>query len=168
MKPNKSSFAIIAVVLTIGIAALGFAYDGNGPGYGGHMMGYGGGYGYMGPGMMGWGPGYGHMRGYYGPNRYDNLSQEDAAKLQQSQDKFFDQTRELRNSIRDKQFALNDEFQKPEPDRAKVVDLQKQLSQLESQFDQKALEHQLELRKEFPKDNFAYGQGYGRGGNCAW
>jgi Spy/CpxP family protein refolding chaperone len=169
MKPRKSSIAIIAVVLTVGIAALGFAYDGYGPGYGGHMMGYGGGYGYMmGPGMMGWGPGYGHMRGYYGPNGYGNLSQEDAAKLQQSQDKFFDQTRELRNSIRDKQFALNDELQKPEPDRAKVADLQKQLNQLESQFDQKALDHQLELRKEFPQNTYSGGYGYGRRGYCGW
>jgi len=172
MKPRKSSIAIIAVVLTVGIAALGFAYDGYGPGYG-HMMGYG--YGYMGPGMMGYGggygpgmmgygPGYGHMRGYYGPEGYGNLSQEDAAKLQQAQDKFFEGTRELRTSIRDKQFALNDELQKTNPDKAKVADLQKQLSQLESQFDQKALDHQLELRKEFPQSN--YSSGYGRGGYC--
>jgi len=179
MKPKKSSIAIIAVVLTVGIAALGFAYDGYGPGYGGHMMGYGGGYGNMGPGMMGYGggygpgmmgygPGYGHMRGYYGPNGSGNLSQEDAAKLQQSQDKFFEATRDLRNSIRDKQFALNDELQKPEPDRAKVADLQKQLNQLESQFDQKALDHQLELRKEFPQNTYSGGYGYGRGGYCGW
>jgi hypothetical protein len=74
MKPRKSCITIIAVVFTIGIAALGFAYDGYGPGYRDHMMGYGGGYGYMDPEMMGWGPEYGHMRGYYGLNRYDNLS----------------------------------------------------------------------------------------------
>jgi Spy/CpxP family protein refolding chaperone len=169
MKNMKSSMGIIAVVLTVGIAALAFAYDGYGPGYGGHMMGYGGGYGQMmGPGMMGYGggygPGYGHMRGYYGPNGYGNLSQEDAAKLEQSQEKFFEGTRDLRNSIRDKQIALNDELQKPDPDRAKVADVQKQLSQLESQFDQKALDHQLELRKEFPQSN--YSGGYGRGGYC--
>jgi hypothetical protein len=171
---------IIAVVLIVGIAALGFAYDGYGPGYGGHMMGYGGGYGMMGygggygynmgPGMMGYGggygPGYGHMWGNSGPNGYGNLSQEDAAKLQQSQDQFFDQTRDLRNSIRDKQFALNDELQKTNPDNAKIADLQKQLSQLESQFDQKALDHQLELRKEFPQNTYSGGYGYGRGGYC--
>jgi Spy/CpxP family protein refolding chaperone len=168
MNPRKSSIAIIAVVLTVGVATLGFAWGGYGPGYGGHMMGYGGGYGYMGPGMMGWGPGYGHMWGDYGPNGYANLSPDDAAKLQQSQDQFFDQTRDLRNSIRDKQLALNDELQKSNPDKAKVADLQKQLSQLESQFDQKALDHQLELRKEFPQGNLAYGGGYGRGGYCGW
>ena len=183
MKSMKSSMGIIAVVLILGIAALGFAYDGYGPGYGGRMMGNGGGYGPgmmgngggygpgmmgYGPGMMGYGPGSGHMRGYYGPNGYGNLSQEDAAKLQQSQEKFFEGTRDLRHSIRDKQFALNDELQKPAPDQAKLVDLQKQLSQLESQFDQKALEHQLELRKEFPQGTYGGGYGYGRGGNCGW
>jgi Spy/CpxP family protein refolding chaperone len=155
MKNMKSSLGIFAVVLTVGIAALAFAYDGYGPGYGGHMMGR---------GMMGYGPEYGHMRGYYGPNGSGNLSREDAAKLEQSQDKFFEGTRELRNSIRDKQFSLNDELQKTDPDRAKVTDLQKQLSQLESQFDQKALDHQLEMRKEFPQST--YSGGYGRGGNC--
>jgi zinc resistance-associated protein len=120
----------------------------------------------MGRGMMGYGygPGYGHMRGYYGPDGYGNLTQEDAAKLEQSQEKFFEQTRDMRNSIRDKQLALNDELQKSDPDRAKVTDLQKQLSQLESQFDQKALDHQLELRKEFPQS--AYSGGYGREGYC--
>ena len=169
MKNMKSSMGIIAVVLTVGIAALAFAYDGYGPGYGGRMMGYGGGYGQMmGPGMMGYGggygPGYGHMRGYYGPNGYGDLSQDDAAKLEQSQEKFFNETRELRNSIRDKQFALDSELQRANPDRAKVADLQRQLSQLESQFDQKALDHQLELRKEFPQN--AYSRGYGRGGYC--
>jgi hypothetical protein len=174
MRSIKSSLGIIAVVLIVGIAALGFAFDGYGPGYGGRMMGYGGGYGPgmmgygggYGPGMMGYGPGYGRMRGYYGPNGNGNLSQEDAAKLEQSQEKFFEGTRELRHSIRDKKFALNDELQKPDPDRAKVADLQTQLSQLESQFDQKALDHQLELRKEFPQG--IYGGGYGRRGYCGW
>lgn len=165
MKHLKSRVGIVAVVLMVGFAALAFGYDGYGPGYGGHMrgrgmMGYDGGYGRM----MGSGPGYGHMWGDNDPSGYGRLSREDAAKLEQSQDKFFDQTRDLRNSIRDKQFALNDELQKPDPDRTKVVDLQKQLSQLESQFDQAALDHQLQLRKEFPQGT--YSGGYGRGGNC--
>jgi hypothetical protein len=170
MKNMKSSIGLVAVLLTLGIAALAYAFDGYGPGYGGPMMGrgmmgYDGGYGYgMGPGMMGYGPGYGRMRGYYGPNGSENLSQEDAAKLEQSQEKFFDETRDLRAAIRDKQFALNDELQKADPDRAKVADLQKQLTELESKFDQKALDHQLELRKQFPQAT--YGRGYGRGGYC--
>lgn len=169
MKNMKSSLGIAALVLTLGIAALAFGYDGYGSWYGGHMMGYGGGNGYlMGPGMMGFGQRYGHMRGNYGPNAYGNLSQNEANKLQQSQDEFFDETRDLRDSIRKKQFALNDELSKTNPDEAKVADLQKQLSQLESQFDRQALDHQLSIRKEFPQGTSAHGRGYGRRGYCGW
>lgn len=164
MKNTKFTVGILAVILILGIAALGFAFDGYGPGYGGGMWGRGMGYG------CGAGYGQGPMRGYYGSNAYGNLSQEDAAKLDQSQAKFFDETRELRSSIRDKQFALDDELQKANPDKAKIDDLQKQLSQLESQFDQKATDHQLELRKQVPQNTYGqgYGRGYGRGRYCGW
>jgi Heavy-metal resistance len=187
MKHIRTKIGIVAVVFTVGIAAVAFAHNWNGPGYGGYMMGpgydgymmgpgmmgYGSGYGpgyggYMrGPGMMygyGYGPGYGgHMTGY-GPYGTGNLSQQDAAKLEQSQEKFFNDTRDLRNTIQEKQFALNQELQQPNPNQDKVLNLQKELSQLESQFDQKALEHQLELRKTFPEN--ALSMGYGRGGYC--
>ncbi len=166
MKHIKTKIGIFAVVLTVAIVAVALAHDWNGSGYGGHMMG---------PGMMGYGPGYGgHMMGYgqgyrghmtgYGPYGYGDLSQQDAAKLDQSQQKFFNDTRDLRNAIQEKQFALNQELQQTNPDRGKVLSLQKELSELESQFDQKALDHQLELRKTFPEN--ALGMGYGRGGYC--
>jgi Spy/CpxP family protein refolding chaperone len=167
MKHIRTKIGIVAVVFTVGIAAVAFAHNWNGPGYGGYMMGPGyGGY-MMGPGMMygyGYGPGYGgHMTGY-GPYGTGNLSQQDAAKLEQSQEKFFNDTRDLRNTIQEKQFALNQELQQPNPNQDKVLNLQKELSQLESQFDQKALEHQIELRKAFPEN--ALSMGYGRGGYC--
>ncbi|MGA8239003.1 MAG: periplasmic heavy metal sensor [Desulfobacterales bacterium] len=171
MKRIKTKIGIVAVVFTVGIAAVALAHGWNGARYGGYtmgpgMMGYGPGYnGYMmGPGMMGYGPGYGgHMMGY-GPYGYGNLSPQDAAKLEQSQETFFNDTSDLRNSIQEKQFALNQELQQANPDQTKVTNLQKELSQLESQFDQKALQHQLDLRKNFP-DN-ALSMGYGRGGYC--
>ncbi|MGB8336558.1 MAG: hypothetical protein WCE56_18830, partial [Desulfobacterales bacterium] len=85
MKRIKTKIGIVAVVFTVGIAAVALAHGWNGAGYGGYtmgpgMMGYGPGYnGYMmGPGMMGYGPGYGgHMMGY-GPYGYGNLSPQDA------------------------------------------------------------------------------------------
>jgi hypothetical protein len=175
MKHIKTKIGIVAVALIFGIAAVVMAHDWDdqgyggymmGPGYGGHMMGYGPGYGghMMGPGMMGYGQGYrGNMMGY-GPYGYNGLSREDAAKLEQSQEKFFNDTRDLRNNIEQKQLALNQELQQANPDRDKVLNLQKELSQLESQYDQKALAHQLELRKTFPEK--AIGMGYGRGANC--
>ena len=158
MKGIRTKIGIAAVIITVGIAAVAFAHSWNGYGYGGYMMG---------PGMMsgyGYGPGYGgHMWGY-GPYGYGNLSQQDAAKLEQSQEKFFNDTSNLRNAIQGKQFALNQELQQRNPDHNKVLDLQKELTQLESQFDQKAREHQLELQKTFPEN--ALSMGYGQGGYC--
>lgn len=160
MKNIKHTMVTLIVVLTFGIVALAFAHDGYGPRYGDHMMGYGGGYGHM----MGYGPGSGHMRGWSGPDGYGDLSREEAAQLEEMREKFTNQTRDLRNAIRDKRFALNDEIEKSNPDRAKVSDLQKQISALEAEFDQKTLAHRLELRERFPQRT--YGGDYGRGGYC--
>ena len=178
MKKIKTTLIIIAFVATAGIVSTAFAHGGwGGNGYGGYMMGYG--YG-MGPGMMGYG-GYGMgpgMMGYgYGPGygRYDrgnysaDLSREDSNKLQQAQDRFFDETRNLRDQIREKQFALNDELDNANPDKAKVAELQKAISKLQSSYDQKALEYRLEVRKILPEGTEGFGYGYGPGyGGCAW
>lgn len=115
MKYFKTKIGLIIAVLTVGIFAVALAHSGNGTSYGGHMMGYGNHM--MGSGMMGYGMGYnGHMMGY-GPNGYANLSPDDAAKLQQAQEKFFNDTQDLRNEIQQKQLALNQELQEATPDR---------------------------------------------------
>lgn len=172
MKHIKTKIGIVIFFFTVGIVGVALAHNWNGPGYGGYMMGpgmmgYGPGYGgyMMGPGMMGYyGGGYGgHMMGY-GPYGYGNLPPQEAAKLHQSQEKFFNDTLDLRNAIQEKQFALNQELQQANPDQTKVTNLQKDLSQLESQFDQKALQHQLDLRKNFPETTL--GMGYGHRGYC--
>jgi Spy/CpxP family protein refolding chaperone len=176
---------VIGVVLLFAGAALAFANGPWGGGYyGGHMMGYGPGYGMgpgmmsgygpgygMGPGMMyGYGPGYGMgpgmMYGYgYGPRGgYGaNLSPEQQQKLQNEQQKFYNDTQKLRDQIQEKRFALRSELSQPNPDAGKVGQLQKDLSGLESQFSQKALQHQLEVRKILPDDFQGQGYGYGRG-----
>jgi len=167
MKINKKSIFGLAAVLTLGLAAVAFAHGGWG--YGGGMMGpgYGGGY------MMG--PGYGgHMMGWDaddGPNgrgycSRGNLSDEDAAKLNASQEKFYQDTRGLRDRIDEKELALRSEMNKDNPDQVKVYDLQKEISSLRADFDQKALAHQLEVRKLLP-DNFR-GSGYGYGRGYCW
>jgi Spy/CpxP family protein refolding chaperone len=158
MKNGNVAKALLVAALVFGVAALAYAGDGYGPGYGRHMMGRGGMWGHM----MDDGPGYGHMRGYMGCGA--DLSREDAAKLEDLREKFFDQTRDLRNTIRDKRFALNDELEKSDPDQAKVINLQKEISALESEFDQKSLAHRLEVRKALPET--VYGAGYGRRGAC--
>ena len=197
MSRVKVTFLIVAFIAATGMVTMAFAGNGWGrrdydQGYGGYMMGPGMmgygygmgpgmmGYGYgMGPGMMGYGygmgpemMGYGPGYGYHGRGDYSaDLSKEDTIRLQRAQDKFFDETRTLRNDIRDKQLALNDELNSANPDKTKVADLQKALSGLQAKYDQKALNYRLEVRKLLPEGvgqrGYAYGYGPGYGG-CNW
>ena len=167
---------IISAVLLFAGAAIVFAQGGYGrggygghmmdwgPGYGGHMMGYGHGHGW-GPGH-GKGMGYGPGHGSYGRGYGADLTEEQRAKLDQAREKFFEQTEKLRDQIEDKRYALGTEMRKDNPDTDKVTTLRKELSQLESDFDQQAVLHQLEMRKLLPEDaRRGFGRGYG-GGYC--
>lgn len=170
MNINKTSIFGLAAVLTLAIATVAFAHGGWG--YGSHMGGYGGhmmGPGYDGGHMMGPGYGGGHMMDYdcnygrhmRGHDAWSNLSDTDAAKLNASQEKFYEDTHELRDQINKKRIALSNEMDKSNPNQNSVLTLQKELSSLQSDFDQKALAHQLEVRKLLP-DNYR-GSGYGYG-----
>lgn len=168
MKVSKTTVGILAITSILAIAAVAFAHGGYGRhmgGYGGHMMGPGYGGGQM---MMDGDYGYGrHMRGdgdEYG------LSDEEATKLDSAREKFFDETRELRGKIDEKQIAMRNEMIKENPDQDKVVNLQKELSELQAEFDQKAISHRLEMRKLMPENfkNRGYGRGAGRGPGYCW
>ncbi len=153
MKTTRSTKAlIIAAAIMFMAAAVAFAHGGFG--YGGHMKGNGSGYS-GGCQMMGDGP---HMRGYGGRNA---LSDEELAKLDEAREKFFSATQELRGRMDAKQVALHNEMSKDDPDTGKVANLQRELSGLQAEFDQKAVAHQLEMRKLMPKKY--QGRGCGRG-----
>ena len=192
MKTNRKIIFALTAFLTLSIVAIAYAHGGDddrrddGYGYGyGHMMGPGYGYGHMmGPGygygnMMGRGYGYmmgpdsryGHMRRWDGDDGWhrggcDNwrgLPDDTVNKLDASRHKFYNDTRELRDQIGEKEAALNREMNKVNPDRDKVLALQKEVSHLQSDFDQKALNHRLDVQKMLPEDYRA--DGYG-GGYC--
>jgi Spy/CpxP family protein refolding chaperone len=175
---------IIAAVVLLAGATFAFAHGGwgnDGYGYGGRMGGYGGymmgpGYGgrMMGPGYGGhmMGPGYrgdrmgpgwgrGNGRGY----GYGNLTDEQRAKIDSAREKFFDETRTLRRELDEKGFELRQELNRENPDAKKAAELQKQLSKLQADFDQKAVQHRLEMRKLLPEAFQGRGY-YGRGGYC--
>jgi Spy/CpxP family protein refolding chaperone len=149
----------LTAILMIAITAVAFAYDGDDSpmgGYGGHHM--------MEPGygrhMME--PGYGRYMmgndgdcGSYmrGDRRWGHLSDRDIAKLDASREKFYNDTRELRSKIDEKQGELNHAMNQDNPDQSKIFELQKQVSSLQSDFDQKVVAHRLEMRKLLP-DNF--------------
>jgi Spy/CpxP family protein refolding chaperone len=122
----------------------------------------------MGPGVHGYADGYGPgYRDGYSPRgrgyRSDTaLSKEQIEKLEAAREKFYDETKALRNKIRDKRIALNDAMDTDKPDGKKVAELQKELSQLRSEFDEKAVQHQLEVQALVPDD--ARGRGFGRSG----
>lgn len=156
MTRKKTTIGLLAIGLVVAIAAIAFAHGGYGrhmDGYGGHMMGpgYGGGH------MMGYGP---YMRGY---NGWDTPSEEDAAKIDAARDDFYKETRELRGKIDDARIALRNEMDRDQPDEGKVTELQKQLSKLQAEFDQKSIEHQLKVGKLMPN---GYQSRSFRGGYC--
>ena len=112
---------------------------------------------------MGWGH---HGAGMYDQDRtgtgYDNqLSKEDYKKFEQKREAFFKETQDIRTSLIEKERELQSELAKDEPDAAKASRLQKDISKLQSQFDQKRINHMVEMRKLNP----SIGRGYRSGGH---
>ena len=153
MNFNKTGkiFMVLTIVAVFAIAATSFAGWGRGYGGGGYHM----------------GPGYGMHRGWgqgpggYGDQGYQSdLSDEDTAKLDQERQAFFEATSDLRENLYQKELELRSELAKPEPDAKKAAGIQKEISNLESELDQKRLDHRIKMRKDFPRSG-ARGYGYG-------
>ena len=149
---NKLSKAIIlvAIVGIVGFAATSFA--GWGRGGGGYCRGQGGG---------------GGQR-WSGPAGYqNNLSDEEIDKLNQQRQTFFEDTREIRENLYQKELELRSEMAKKDPDAKKAVSLQKEISDLESQLNQKRVEQRIKMQKENPEifagRGYGQGRGYGKG-----
>ena len=144
-------FMVLAIVAVLAIAATSFAGWGRGHwGYDHHM---GSGYGMQ----RGWGQG---PRGYGGQGYQGDLSDEEIAKLDKERQAFFEATSDLREKRYQKELELRSELAKPEPDAKKAAGLQQEISDLESQLDQKRLDHRIKMKKDFP-DFGAGGYGYG-------
>ena len=145
----KKGFLVILVIAAV-VALSVTAYAGRGMGYGpggGQCQGNKGGY----------GPGSGHMMG--------NLTEDEAKKINDERDIFFKSTEDLRQDIYAKEMELNSELAKKNIDAEKASKLQKEISELESKFDQKRLDHMIKMKKLNP--NLARGFGGGcSGGPC--
>lgn len=172
----KMLFAV-AFIVALGAASTAIAHGGGygpggpgyghmmGPGYGPHMMGPGYGPHMMGPGMMGYGP-YGGWQG--DRDRWGgNLTREQAEQLENERESFYQETRELRDRIDDRYGELQAELSRENPDQKQVMELQKSLSTLEGELDQRRLEFQLEARKIAPEFG-RFAAGYGPGGGYCW
>ena len=179
MKRNIKSIIIMTVLAVLGISTFALADWGRGYGHmgmmGPGMMGPGMmGPGMMGPGMMGpgmMGPGWQQGGGYYG-----NLSADEIAKLEQQRAQFLAATEDTRQQLYEKNLALQSELAKENPDTTKASKLQNEISNLQSELDQKRLEYDIQARKSAPNYNRGYRGGYGSmmgygpggGGYCGW
>ena len=142
---KKGFLVILAIAAVVALSVT--AYAGRGMGYGpggGQCQGNKGGY----------GPGSGHMMG--------NLTEDEAKKLNDARDEFFKSTEDLRQDIYAKEMELNSELAKKNIDTEKASKLQKEISELESKFDQKRLDHMIKMKKLSPNQ----ARGFGMGGGC--
>ena len=133
---------VVAIIGVVGYAATSFA----GWGGGGNCWGQGSGYDQpksAAPGVQG------------------NLSDEDIDRLNEQREAFFEETRELRENLYQKKMDLRSAMAEPDPDVENALALQREISELEGQMDQKRLAHRLKMQKENP-DYFA-GRGFGKG-----
>ena len=147
----RYGLAIMTVIAVIGVASYAFA---------------------------GWGWGRGGCprwddRGY-GPNQsYSNLTDEEIRNYRDAQEKFWSDTDKLRQEIYSKRLELRSELAKENPDVKKASNIQKELSKLESEFDEKRLAFDIANKKNNPRFNRGWGRGsmmgYGpRGGGYCW
>ena len=132
---------VTAIVGIVGFATTSFA-------------GWGDGY------CQGQGPGWGRWGGG-APGYQGNLNDQDIDKLNKERQAFFEDTRELREKLYQKELELRSEMAKQDPDVNKAVSLQKEVSDLQAQLNQKQVEQRLKMQKENP--NFFAGRGYGNG-----
>jgi zinc resistance-associated protein len=120
--------------------------------------------GFSAPSFAGWGRGGGGncpmAGGGYGPGGGADLTDEEIAALQKERDAFFEQTRDLRDKLYQKGLELRAEMAKQNPDAKKAAELQKEVSGLQGELDQKTLDQRLKMQKDNPK---LYGKGFGRG-----
>lgn len=77
---------------------------------------------------------------------YGNLSDEQNSKIEQERKKFFEQSRDLRAQIYQKNLELRSEIAKLQPDSKKAKELQEELSNMEAQLDQKHIDHILRIK----------------------
>ena len=118
----------------------------------------------------GWGRGH-HMRGYWGSDPgscwdygrgYKDLSKEEQSQLKELESKFYNETDRLRNEIWSKSAELNSYLNSTNPNSQKLKALQRELSDLRAEMDERRLAYELEARKILPESRFrgGYGKGY--------
>ena len=144
---SKKLIIGLTVAAVIGIGTYAFGHMGGGDGYYGRMHG--------GPMMH---------QGYYGEPGNDyrtDLKDEDIKALDEERIAFLKATDSVRQNLYSKELELRSELYKENPDVSKAGALQKEISELESELDQKRLDHMIKIRKLNPNA----GRGFLMGGH---
>ena len=125
---------------------------------------------FAGRGKGGWDRGPGSGRGYM----MEELSEEQIKALEAERNAFRKDTESIRRNLHVKELELRTELARENPDAKKALALQKEISTIESNLDQKRIEHLLKMQKISPNagrgymkgrgDRMGYGPGSGRGG----
>ena len=142
MKKTKSAVVAIAVMVAF-VLVVGWAFA-HGP----------------------WGArGHGHRgRDYDYP--YQSLSPEQREKLQAQEERFYQDTAELRRELYRKRLELQGLWVDPKANPEKIKAKQREVSELQRRIQEKALEHQLAIRELLPDEEIGQGAwcpGHGRG-----
>lgn len=157
MKTKKMRNTMVALISVALIAVGANAMAGKGMGDGENGRGYGG-------------CGQHHRRGDcpYGQGQgVADLTAEQREQMETERQAFFDATRQDRQDLYAKRLALKAEIAKSEPDMKAASVIQKEVSTLQADLDQKRLEHIMAMRKINPdagRGFFMEGRGQGRHG----
>jgi zinc resistance-associated protein len=126
--------------------------------------------------VFAWGPGGGwrhRMMGYWEGDPgyvggYETLATEQRNQLEVLNQKFYDETADLRNQLWSKSSELDSILNSAHPDLEKAKALQKETGELQAKLDERELNYELEARKIAPQEqrgeDYAGGYGYHMGG----
>jgi zinc resistance-associated protein len=122
--------------------------------------------------VFAWGPGgdWGHhMMGYWGGNPgyvggYESLAPEQRSQLDALNQKFYDESADLRSQLWSKSSELDSILNSAHPDLEKAKAFQKEIGELRAKLDEKRFNYELEARKIVPQkqrgEDYAGGYGY--------
>lgn len=142
---KKLTLTLMAVAIGLLMSVPAFAF---GPGYG-----------------AGYGSGYRHDAGW----AKVNLTDEQKTKIEALQTAYQKEIRPVREKMFDKSVALRRMWLQANPDKDKILTLQKEVRTLRDQLEDKATVHKLEIRKVLTPEqqeklvNSGWGRGVGFG-----
>jgi len=109
--------------------------------------------------------GFGPGMGTGNPPCFATLSADQQKQFTELQQKFYNDTQSLRQQIAEKRAELNLEMTKATPDVAKAQAIQKELSALQADMDQRQVAHMIDMKKICPTMGAGRGMGMMPGGH---